>query len=137
MTITKRFVWCVALIVVAALADRSSLAFAPAAAPAARLKAINARSSSAGASLVIEASEPVHLIELIIEGDAENFDIGEVTQELAGQPKSNWQAPYDERVLEESEGRIRYGFFFHYLDFKAPLLTPAGSLPKRFPMVLS
>jgi hypothetical protein len=55
-----------------------------------------------------------------------------VTQEVAGQPKMNWQAPYDERLLEESEGKARYAFFFHYLDLKKPLLTSAGSiaLPK-------
>ena len=77
----------------------------------------------------IEADEPVHLVELLVEGDADAFDVGEVTQEVAGQPKSNWQAPYDERVLEESDGKIRYAFFFHYLDLKQPLITPAGSVP--------
>ena len=76
----------------------------------------------------VEANEPVHLIELLVEGDTDAFDIGEVTQEVPGQPRSNWQAPYDERVLEESDGKIRYAFFFHYLDFKKPLITPAGSL---------
>ena len=80
----------------------------------------------------VEADEPVHLIELLVEGDTDDFDIGDVTQEVAGQPKANWQAPFDERVVEESEGKIRYAFFFHYLDFKRPLITPAGSilLPK-------
>jgi hypothetical protein len=53
----------------------------------------------------IEADEPVYLIELLVEGDAGTFDIGEVTQEVPGQPKSNWQATYDERVLDESEAR--------------------------------
>ena len=77
----------------------------------------------------IKADEPVHLVELLVEGDADAFDIGEVTQEVSGQPKSNWQAPYDDRVIEESDGAIRYAFFFHSLDFKQPLLTPAGSLP--------
>jgi len=80
----------------------------------------------------IESDEPVHLIELLVEGDADAFDIGEVTQEVAGQPKSNWQAPYDERMLEESEGKVRYAFFFHYIDLKKPILTPTGpvQLPK-------
>jgi hypothetical protein len=78
---------------------------------------------------LVEADEPVHLIELLIEGDVAEFDIGEVTQEVAGQPKSNWQGPYDERVLEESKQMARYAFFFHYLDLKKPLLTPAGSSP--------
>jgi hypothetical protein len=77
----------------------------------------------------VEADEPVHLIELLIEGDVEDFDIGEVTQEVAGQPKMNWQAPYDDRLLEESEGMVRYAFFFHYLDLEKPLLTSAGSVP--------
>jgi hypothetical protein len=77
----------------------------------------------------IEADEPVHLIEILFEGDTDAFDIGEVTQEVTGQPKSNWQAPYHERVLEKSANKIRLAFFFHYLDFKKPLLTPAGSLP--------
>ena len=76
----------------------------------------------------IEADEPVHLFDLLVEGDTDDFDIGNVTQEVAGQPKSNWQAPYDERVLEESDRKIRYAFFFHYLDLKKPLITPAGSL---------
>lgn len=77
----------------------------------------------------VEADEPVHLIDLLVEGNTDDFDIGEVTQEVAGQPKSNWQAPYDERVLEESDGKIRYAFFFHYLELEKPLITPAGSLP--------
>jgi hypothetical protein len=77
----------------------------------------------------IEADEPVHVIDLFVEGDTDDFDIGEVTQEVAGQPKSNWQAPYDERVLEELDGKIRYAFFFHYLDLTKPLITPAGSIP--------
>ncbi len=85
----------------------------------------------------VEAEEPVHLIELLVEGDVDAFDIGSVTQEVAGQPKMNWQAPYDERVLEESESKVRYAFFFHHLDFKKPLLIGSDSLlvpaPKKLP----
>jgi hypothetical protein len=33
----------------------------------------------------IEADEPVHLIELLVEGDADAFDIGEVTSR-SGRP---------------------------------------------------
>jgi hypothetical protein len=76
----------------------------------------------------VDADEPVHLIDLLVEGDTHQFDIGGVTQQVAGQHKSNWQAPYDERVIEESDGKIRYAFVFHYLDFKKPFITPAGSL---------
>ena len=81
----------------------------------------------------VEADEPVHLIELLLEGDVEDFDIGEVTQEVAGQSKMNWQAPYDDRILEESESMARYAFFFHYLDLKKPLRTSTGSLPMPQP----
>jgi hypothetical protein len=28
----------------------------------------------------VEADEPVHLIDLLVEGDADDFDIGEITQ---------------------------------------------------------
>ena len=59
---------------------------------------------------------------------AVDFDFGEVTQEVDGQPKMNWQVSYDERVIEESEGNARYAFFFHYLDLKKPLLTSSGSI---------
>lgn len=80
----------------------------------------------------VEADEPVHLIERVVEGNVEDFDIGEVTQEVAGESRDNWQVPYDERLLEESEGKMRYAFFFHYLDLQQPLMTPIGSarLPK-------
>ncbi len=37
----------------------------------------------------VEADEPAHLIELLVEGDMEDFDISDVTQEVSGQPKSN------------------------------------------------
>ncbi len=77
----------------------------------------------------IEADEPVHLIELLVEGDIMEFDIDEVTQEVTDQPQRNWQAPYDHHLLEESERKVRYAFFFHYLDFGKPLLSSAGSLP--------
>jgi hypothetical protein len=77
----------------------------------------------------VEGDQPVHLIELLVEGDVDDFDIGEVTQEAPGQPKMNWQAAYDERLLEESDGKVRYAFFFHYLDLNRPLLSRSASLP--------
>ncbi len=49
----------------------------------------------------------------------------------------NWQAPYEEQVLSEADGRTRVVFFLHYLDLTKPLLTPAGALtlpaPKKMP----
>ena len=80
----------------------------------------------------IAAEEPVHLVELEIEGSAEDFDFGEVTQEVPGQPRSDWQAVYDERELGEN----RFAFYFHYLDMTKPLLSPVGplALPPESPV---
>ena len=75
----------------------------------------------------IKADEPVHLIELVVEGSVEDFDFGEVTQEVEGESSDNWQVPYDERLLERSEGRLRYSIFFHYLDLQKTLTTPIGA----------
>jgi hypothetical protein len=75
----------------------------------------------------LAADEPVHLIELEID-DGSEFDFGDVTQELPGQPRSNWQAAYDEREVGCETGRIRFAFFFHYLDTTRPLLSPVGPL---------
>ncbi len=80
----------------------------------------------------IVADEPVHLVEIDIEGSADGFDFGEITQDVPGQPPSNWQTAYDEREV----GQNRFAFFFHYLDTTNPLLSPAGplSLPPESPV---
>jgi hypothetical protein len=94
----------------------------------------------------VEARELCHLVELWIHDLHGNVNVEQFTQEVAGEPKSNWQAPYDERVLNEhgtaqvgdrfppkiaGKGSLRLAFFFHYLDLEKPLLSPAGpvSLP--------
>jgi hypothetical protein len=78
------------------------------------------------------ADEPVHLIELEVEGDADDFDLGEITQEVPGEPRSEWQAVYDEQEIGEN----RFVFFFHYLDTMRPLDSPAGplALPPESPV---
>ncbi len=84
-----------------------------------------------------------HLMELTIGNVEGNLDLGEVTQETGRQPRENWQVPWDEVWLDQ-EGRapvdaerpdrqpegtdLRVAFFFHYLDFSRPLLTPAGPI---------
>jgi hypothetical protein len=95
----------------------------------------------------VDAKEPCHLVELWVRGLAGVLDFGQFTQELPGQPRSNWQVAYDERVLNDDgtgalghrfpfqvacKGDLRVGFFFHYLDVSRPLLAPTGSiqLPK-------
>jgi hypothetical protein len=73
----------------------------------------------------VSAEEPVHLVELEIEGEASDFDFGLITQEVPEQPRSDWQTAYDERELANN----RFAFFFHYLDTAKPLSSPLGMLP--------
>ena len=81
-----------------------------------------------GVHPVPDAEEPCHLIELAVALPDDDFDFAAVTQVDAGQPESNWQVAYDERPVSESETERVYAFFFHYLDFAAPLLTSRGTL---------
>jgi hypothetical protein len=98
----------------------------------------------------VEAPEPCHLIEAWFRNIAGELDFGDMMQELPDHPKSNWQVLWDEHILNatgsggdlapfpnpiNSVGDIRVAFFFHYLDFSKPLLTPAGpiDLPKPQP----
>lgn len=109
----------------------------------------------------VEADEPVHLIELSVFGAQGVFNVGAITQETSGQPCANWQCPYMEQILSASgedvladdyeaskrpelwKGDMRLAFFFHYLDFERPLLTPFGEvqlptateLPERLSMM--
>jgi hypothetical protein len=109
----------------------------------------------------VEADEPVHLIELSVLGAQGVFKIEDITQEVPGQPRDNWQCPYMEQILSASgdevladdydapkrpelwRGDMRLAFFFHYLDFERPLRTPFGEvqlpaeseLPERLSML--
>jgi hypothetical protein len=95
----------------------------------------------------VHAIEPCHLVELWVRELADKLLMADFTQESEGQPRDNWQVPYDERVLDEdgtaqvgerfpqsivSNGNdLRLAFFFHFLDFSKPLLTPIG--PMKLP----
>ena len=79
---------------------------------------------------LVEANQPCHLIEVEI-GGIEGFDWGDVTQEDPVQPKSNWQVAYDEQPLDED--KLRWIFFFHYLDLTRPLLTSEGPVTLPVP----
>jgi hypothetical protein len=101
---------------------------------------------------VPEASEPVHLLEVVVR-DSPGFDPTAFVQPDPGQPRENWQVAYDERALNETgdraltesfelsrrpellEGDVLLVFFMHYLDPGQPLLTPFGSagLPSASP----
>jgi hypothetical protein len=93
---------------------------------------------------VVEAREPCHLLELVVT-NSPGFDIGSITQDDPTQPRENWQAPYDERLLtaegdadqeaslrpEALRGDLRLAFFMHYLDPSRLLTTPLGDVPPR------
>ena len=49
---------------------------------------------------LLDAPEPCHLIEIEFANDASDFDWGEVTQEISGQPRDNWQVPWDEQRVD-------------------------------------
>jgi hypothetical protein len=94
----------------------------------------------------VPATEPIHLIELLVRDAQGFFDIGGITQEVAGQPRSNWQVPYMEHILNSSGDEIladdldapnmpelwktdmRLAFFLHYVDVSKPLKTPFGNV---------
>lgn len=79
----------------------------------------------------VDALEPCHLLEIIVRGVEGEIDFSKFTQECPGEPRSNWQVPWDEQILSHSSGEVRAVFFLHYLDFEQPLLTPYG--PVRLP----
>jgi hypothetical protein len=102
---------------------------------------------------LVEAAEPCHLIELLVHNSPGAFDVAGFTQPLAGEPRSNWQVPYAEKLLNQSgtgvlwdpwtgdgshalwSGEVRLCFFFHYLDLGSELTTPFGvvGLPSNTP----
>lgn len=85
----------------------------------------------------IQASEPVHLVVADIDGEVSDASLSAITQPTAGQPRANWQVPYDERVLGRHPPDLtRVAFFFHYLDPSQPFLTPVGEVPIPSPTPL-
>ena len=90
----------------------------------------------------VDGSLEVHLIEILFHDSPSNIDVGQITQEIEGQPQENWQSPWDEKYLNENGEEIvgdyfdvpndgattRLLFFFHNLNFSKPLLTPGGQL---------
>src|SRR5690554_5558020 len=75
----------------------------------------------------IDAAEPCHLIEVKLRDDNGELDWGAVTQEVKGELRENWQVAYDEQLITDEDGSLSYVFYFHYLDFSKPLVTPYGS----------
>jgi hypothetical protein len=70
-------------------------------------------------------------------------DFGQITQPQPNRDRSNWQVPYDEKLLDDNgesvladlfltridnwPNRARVSFLFHQLDVKRPIGTPYGT----------
>ncbi|MBK8914524.1 MAG: hypothetical protein IPM64_07960 [Phycisphaerales bacterium] len=65
--------------------------------------------------IVIEVAPP----------DAE-IDWGAFTQSIPGKERQNWQAAYDEELVDPERGR--WAFYLHYVRPDQPLLTQVGDL---------
>lgn len=79
----------------------------------------------------IVSEQPAHLVHLIMTHEFDEVDWCLFTQVNPELDRSSWQVAYDEHLLERlPDGRSRVVFFFHYLDFARPFLTPAGPLPR-------
>ncbi|MCF6227276.1 MAG: hypothetical protein L3J82_01255 [Planctomycetes bacterium] len=75
---------------------------------------------------------PWFVIVILPEPFAE-VDFGAFTQSIEDVDESNWQVAKDEMQLQDEYSA---GFFFHCIDWNAPLVTPYGefNLPLPAPM---
>jgi hypothetical protein len=82
----------------------------------------------------VDASEPVHLIEVYIAPGQSVLDWPSVTQPGDNPDRSYWQAAWDEQQVPGSPDH--WCFFFHYLDPSRPLETNLGplALPPASPL---
>jgi len=98
----------------------------------------------------VDNNPDVHLVEVMFDDPPDKVDVGQITQEIKGQPQSNWQSPWDEKYLDDKGETIigdyfdipkdgdktRLVFFFHDLDFSRPLLTQQRELALTKPTLL-
>jgi hypothetical protein len=78
---------------------------------------------------IVDNNSDVHLIEIQFDDTPGNIDVGQITQELEGQPRGNWQSPWDEKYLDDKGEEIIGDYFDIPKDgFSKPLLTQDGQL---------
>jgi hypothetical protein len=96
----------------------------------------------------VQGLEDVFLVELTFNESPGNVNVNEITQEISGTDRLDWQSPWDEKYLDEKGEKIigdfleqpsesdltRIIFFFHNLDFDKPLQTPYGQLKLTQPI---
>ena len=91
----------------------------------------------------VDNNPDISLIELLINKKANDIDLLEFTQEVANEPRANWQAPFEEKYLDLDGNKIigddidlpsdtinktRMTFYIYFLDASKPLVTPFGYL---------
>ena len=73
--------------------------------------------------------EPWRLIEIKVSGVRGQFDFDCLVLSVPGQPRSNWQVPWDGRLLsEDTERGELHACFFLYVEGGEPLQTPVGPI---------
>jgi hypothetical protein len=92
------------------------------------------------------------LVEAVSAGSPALPDFAQFTHPLPDSPRSEWQVPYDEKLLDDQgrqivadlsgtvpepwPSRARVAFFFHHLDVRRPLRTPFGDVPLPLPTTM-
>jgi hypothetical protein len=66
----------------------------------------------------------LHLIEIEVEPRDCHVEWGAITQPIAGKPSSEWQVPWDERLV----GNGQWAFFLHFVQINEPLQTSLGPI---------
>ena len=98
----------------------------------------------------VDENPEVHVIELTFDHPPDKIDVGQITQEIQGRGKGNWQSPWDEKYLDENgekvigdyfdipqgQAKTRLVFYFHFVDFDKPLLTQLGQVSLARPTTL-
>ncbi len=74
-----------------------------------------------------EHFDELRLIEIEVTPPGADVDWDRITQRVEGEPRANWQAPYDEQLIDEARGT--WAFFLHNVDPDLPLLTQLGERP--------
>ena len=73
-----------------------------------------------------EHFDRLRLIEIQVHPPNASIDWDEFTQRIEGEPRDNWQVPWDETCVAADEGR--WAFFLHCVDDKKTLVTPIGEI---------
>ena len=92
----------------------------------------------------VQENKDAHMIEVLVNAQPSEFDVGKFTQENPSLPQDNWQVAWDEHYLNESGDTVigdyfnkpgndaestRLVFYLFGLDFERPLLTPFDPVP--------